>query len=146
MEDGPIHGGWPTADANPFLDLARPEAVLMLAQRCDKIPIEVHPDLDAPEAHVKLITASEASAPRRHRSKILGTSKVPAKESLAPKVPPPPPSKDTPSTLGTKTNPIPGCAPSGTNLFSLQFTYSVCRCIHHRMAFVKAPAIQSNHR
>jgi hypothetical protein len=120
-----IHGGWPTVEANPFLYFAKPEAASMIAQRCEQIPIEVHVDREAPEAHVKLITASEASA-RRHRQKTPRTSKAPA-ESLAPKNPPNPPpapafaspSRAPASQLGTKTNPaIPEPrTPSGTNLF-----------------------------
>jgi hypothetical protein len=60
-----IHGGWPTADASPFLDLARsPEPASMLAQRCDNIPIEVHADRDAPEASALILKVpAESLAP-----------------------------------------------------------------------------------
>jgi hypothetical protein len=79
-----VHGGWPTDSADPLIDFSRPEVSSQLAQRYDRIDIEVHADHPAPAADVKLITASEASA-LRHKSKTPNHSFVPA-ETLAAKL------------------------------------------------------------
>ena len=125
-----VRGGWPTDSADPRIDFSRPEVSSQLAQRYDRIAIEVHPDHPAPAPDVKLITASEASA-RRHHGMTPKTSFVPA-ESLAAKIIDKQPQyartqsvvKSKPPPPGSSLNPLEAPPTPSSNLFGSSAVYS----------------------